>query len=304
MATTTNISSSYAGKDAGMYISLAMKESKTLAALTIMENVKFKSTIRTFAGSSLIQNESCDFTPTGTLGLGEKVITTKELKLNVELCKQDLLSAWEVEQMGSGANNRQTPQFHAFVMSYLADSIAASTEENIWAGADAVGGQFEGFLTATTGAFAVDGNVVGVSHTGVLSAANIVAALGDVVDAADSNVLGKDDFSIFLNQKQYRMYISAMSLLGYIDRHNMSADYTPVFEGVALTVVDGLPNDNIVAARKSNLYYATDLIGDSASLKTLDMSDIDGSDNIRVICKYTAGVQVGYGAEIVHLVAA
>ena len=212
MATTTNISSSYAGKDAGQYISLAMKESKTLAALTIMENVKFKSTIRTFAGSSLIQNESCDFTPTGTLGLGEKVITTKELKLNVELCKQDLLSAWEVEQMGSGANNRQTPQFHAFVMSYLADSIAASTEENIWAGADAVGGQFEGFLTATTGAFAVDGNVVGVSHTGVLSAANIVAALGDVVDAADSNVLGKDDFSIFLNQKQYRMYISAMSL--------------------------------------------------------------------------------------------
>ena len=267
MATTTNISSSYAGKDAGQYISLAMKESKTLAALTIMENVKFKSTIRTFAGSSLIQNESCDFTPTGTLGLGEKVITTKELKLNVELCKQDLLSAWEVEQMGSGANNRQTPQFHAFVMSYLADSIAASTEENIWAGADAVGGQFEGFLTATTGAFAVDGNVVGVSHAGVLSAANIVAALGDVVDAAPS-------------------------------------DYTPVFEGVALTVVDGLPNDNIVAARKSNLYYATDLIGDSASLKTLDMSDIDGSDNIRVICKYTAGVQVGYGAEIVHLVAA
>ena len=75
MATTTNISSSYAGKDAGQYISLAMKESKTLAALTIMENVKFKSTIRTFAGSSLIQNESCDFTPTGTLGLGEKVIT-------------------------------------------------------------------------------------------------------------------------------------------------------------------------------------------------------------------------------------
>ena len=286
MATTTTISSSYAGKDAGQYISLAMKESKTLAHLTIMENVKFKSTIRTFAGSSLVQNESCDFTPTGTLGLGEKVVTTKELKLNVELCKQDLLSAWEVEQMGSGANNRQTPQFHAFVMSYLADSIAASTEENI-----------------CTGAFAVDTNVVGVAHSGVLTAANIVAALGDVVDAAPSEVLGKDDFTIFLNQKQYRMYISAMSLLGYIDRHNMSADYTLVFEGISLTVVDGLPADNIVAARKSNLIYATDLLGDSASLKTLDMSDIDGSDNIRVICKYTAGVQIGYGAEIVHLVA-
>jgi len=91
--------------------------------------------------------------------------------------------------------------------------------------------------------------------------------------------------------------------LGYIDRHNMSADYTPVFEGLALAVVDGLPAQNIVAARKSNLIYGTDLIGDSAALKMLDMSDIDGSDNIRVICKYTAGTQVGLGAEVVHLVA-
>jgi len=300
MATTTTITSSYAGKDAGMYISLAMKEAKTLAHLTIMENVKFKSVIKTFAGSSLIQDESCDFTPTGTLGLTEKVVTPKELKLNVELCKQDLLGAWEVEQMGAGANNRNTPEFHAFVMSYLSDAIAESVEENVWSGAKANGGEFDGLFAA----FTADGNVVDVAKSSTtIDASNIVDILTDVVDAIPANVLGKEDLCIFLNQKQYRMYISAMSALGYIDRYNMSADYTPVFEGIKLAVVDGLPAQNIVAARKSNLIYGTDLIGDSASLKMLDMSDIDGSDNIRVICKYTAGTQVGLGAEIVHLVA-
>ena len=300
MATTTTITSSYAGKDAGMYISLAMKEARTLAHLTIMENVKFKSVIKTFAGSSLIQDESCDFTPTGTLGLTEKVVTPKELKLNVELCKQDLLGAWEVEQMGAGANNRNTPEFHAFVMSYLSDAIAESVEENVWSGADANGGQFTGLLAQ----FTADGNVVDVAKASTtIDASNIVECLGDVVDAIPANILGKEDLVIFINQKQYRAYISAMSALGYIDRHNMSADYTPVFEGLSLAVVDGLPAQNIVAARKSNLIYGTDLIGDSAALKMLDMSDIDGSDNIRVICKYTAGTQVGLGAEVVHLVA-
>jgi len=301
MATTTTINSSFVGKDAGMYISAALLEAKTLDHLTIMDNVKYKSIVKSLIGADFVQDEDCDFTPSGSLTLSEKVITPKNLKLNVQLCKQDLLSAWESNQMAAGANNRTAPEFHAFVMSYLADSIAASTETSVWSGAAATGGQFEGFLTASTGAFAADGNVVAVAKTAALSAANIVENLGALVDAIPSTVLGKEDLVIFMNQKTYRFYISAMSALGYIDRHNMSADYSPVFEGMNLVVVDGIPADNMVAARKSNLFFGTDILGDSASLKTLDMSDIDGSDNVRVICKYTAGTQIGIGSEICHL---
>lgn len=301
MATTTTINSSYVGKDAGMYISAALMEAKTLDHLTIMDNVKYKAVVKSLIGADFVQDESCDFTPAGSLTLSEKIITPKNLKLNVQLCKQDLLSSWESEQMKAGANNRIAPEFNAFVMSYLAESIAASTETNVWSGADSLGGQFEGFLTASTGAFAADGNVIAVAKTATLDAGNIVANLGALVDAIPATVLGADDLVIFMNQKQYRFYISAMSALGYIDRHNMSADYSPVFEGMNLVVVNGLPADNMVAARKSNLFFGCDLMGDSAQLTTLDMASIDGSDNIRVICKYTAGTQIGIGSEIVHL---
>ena len=301
MATTTTINSSFVGKDAGMYIAAAMKESKSLNELTIMDNVKYKAIVKSLVGADFVQDESCDFTPTGTLTLSEKVITPKNLKLNLQLCKQDLLSAWESNQMGAGANNRNTPEFHAFVMSYLADAIAESTENNIWTGADANGGEFEGFLTATTGAFAQDGNVIAVAKGGSFTASTIVDELSACADAIPSTVLGKEDLCIFLNQKHYRHYIHKMSELGYIDRFNMSADYTPVFEGIKLCVVDGMPNDQLVAARRSNLFFGTDLVGDQSSLKMLDMADIDGSDNIRVICKYTAGTQIGIGSEICHL---
>lgn len=302
MATTTTINSSFVGKDAGMYIAAAMKESKSLNELTIMDNVKYKAIVKSLVGADFVQDESCDFTPTGSLTLSEKVITPKALKLNLQLCKQDLLSAWESNQMGAGANNRNTPEFHAFVMSYLADAIAESTENNIWSGADAQGGEFEGFLTATTGAFATDGNVVAVTKVGAsIDASNIVDNLSAIADAIPSTVLGKEDLCIFINQKHYRNYIHKMSELGYIDRFNMSADYTPVFEGIKLCVVDGMPNDKLVAARRSNLFFGTDLVGDQSELRMLDMADIDGSDNIRVICKYTAGTQIGIGSEIAYL---
>ena len=301
MATTTTITSSFVGTDAGMYIAAAMKESKTLDHLTIMDNVKYKAIVKSLVGSGFVQDESCDFTATGNLALTEKVITPKALKLNIQLCKQDLLSAWESNQMGAGANNRNTPEFHGFVMSYLADAIAESTENNVWSGADANGGEFEGFLTATSGAFAQDGNVIEVVKTASLDADTIVANLSLLSDAIPSTVLGKEDLVIFINQKHYRNYIHAMSKLGYIDKFNMSADYTPVFEGIKLVVVDGMPNDKLVAARKSNLFFGCDLVGDQAELRMLDMSDIDGSDNIRVICKYTAGTQIGIGSEIAYL---
>jgi hypothetical protein len=54
-----------------------------------------------------------------------------------------------------------------------------------------------------------------------------------------------------------------------------------------------------MAAQKSNLYFGTGLLSDYNEAKIIDMSDIDGSQNFRVIMRYTAGVQYGIGSEIV-----
>jgi hypothetical protein len=57
----------------------------------------------------------------------------------------------------------------------------------------------------------------------------------------------------------------------------------------------------MVAAQKSNLFFGTDLVSDHTEIRMLDMSDLDGSDNIRVVAKFTAGVQVAQGADVVLL---
>ena len=53
------------------------------------------------------------------------------------------------------------------------------------------------------------------------------------------------------------------------------------------------------AAQRSNLFFGTGLMSDYNLVKLIDMADLDGSKNVRVIMRFTAGVQYGIGSEIV-----
>jgi hypothetical protein len=55
----------------------------------------------------------------------------------------------------------------------------------------------------------------------------------------------------------------------------------------------------LVAAQKSNLFFGTGLMSDFNEVRVLDMANLDGSQNYRVIMRYTAGTQFGIGQDIV-----
>ena len=61
----------------------------------------------------------------------------------------------------------------------------------------------------------------------------------------------------------------------------------------------GLAADTMIATTKDNLWFGTGLLSDSQEVKVLDMSDLDGSQNVRVIMRFTAGVQYGVSEDIV-----
>ena len=261
MAFTTT--SNFAGKAAGFYISAALNQANSLDYLTLIENIKFKSNIQKMAGSSLVADASCDFTDAGTLALTENVLTPKNLQINLDLCKATLLDSFESLQMRAGAGAPPPASFDDYVISYMGEIIANGVESSVWSGAAATGGQFEGFLTATTGIFAVDGTVNTSTASAAYTAANIIANLQTLTAdmATDiSAVLRKDDLHIYMSPKTYALYVSAVSTLGYVNAYNMNGDYAPVFEGYKIAVCNGMPNDQLVAAEKSNLFFGTDLI--------------------------------------------
>ena len=300
MAFTTT--SNFAGKAAGFYISAALKASNSLDYLTMIENIKYKSNIQAMNNTvSSVADATCDFTSAGTLALTEKVLEPKNLQVNLDLCKSTLLDSWEALQMRAGAGAPPPASFDDYVISYMGEIIAEATEDSIWDGT-AVAGKFNGFNGAVTGLLlpAVDATVVQDAATAAYSAANIILNLQGAVAAIPSAVLGKDDLHIYMNQKTYQYYISAVSTLGYVNAYNMNGDYVPMFEGYKIAVCNGMTTNEIVIAQKSNMFFGTDLISDATRITLMDMAALDGSDNMRLVARYSAGVQTGTGADIVR----
>jgi hypothetical protein len=302
MAFTT--SSNFSGKAAGFYISAALKEAKSLEYLTMIENIKFKSNIQKQALSGVLADATCDFTDAGTLAMTEAVLEPKNLQVNLDLCKSTLLDSWEALQMRAGAGAPPPASFDDYVISYMAGVIADGTEGGIWLGTAAGAGSFQGYVG--TGGYllaAQDATVVQVDNSGgagtAYTAGNIIANLQDLTAAIPAAVYVKEDLHIYMSPKTFRLYISAVSALGYINAYSMNKDYDAVFEGVKIAVCPGMRNDTMVAAQKSNLFFGTDLLSDSTRITILDMAALDGSDNMRLVARYSAGVKQGIGADIV-----
>ena len=299
LATTSN----YAGKAAGFYISAALKQANSMEFLTMIENIKFKSNIQKMSAASMIQDATCNVNLAGTLTMTEAVLTPKNLMVQTDICSKTLLESWEALQMRAGAGAPPPASFNDYVISYIGEIIAEGTETSLWSGNDATAGEFTGFTHGGVGRLVTDATVTDVANVGgagnAYTAANIIENLQNCSAAIPTTVYTKDDLYLYMSPKTYRLYISAISTLGYVNAYSMNGDYDAVFEGLKLAVCNGMMDDVIVAAEKSNLYFGTDLLSDAANINLLDLSSIDGSQNIRAICRYSGGTQVGIGADVV-----
>ena len=296
LSTTSN----YAGKAAGFYISAALRQANSMEFLTMIENIKFKSNIQKMATANMIKDASCDFSEAGTLTMTETQLIPKNLQINTDLCKTTLLDSWEAAQMRAGAGAPPPASFDDYVISYLGEVIANGTEASIWTGNDATAGEFTGFVGGGVGHLVTDATVVDVAKTGAtFDTSNIITNLTATVAAVPTAVYTKDDLHIYMSPKSYRLYISKISELGYVNAYSMNGDYDAVFEGIKLAVCNGMKDNVLVAAERSNLFFGTDLLSDQTRIQMLDMANLDGSDNIRVVARYSGGTQVGIGADVV-----
>jgi len=308
MATTTSITTTYAGEFAGKYISAALLSGSTIAngGIEVKPNIKYKEVIKRIATDGIVKNATCDFDATSTVTLTERVITPEEFQVNLQLCKKDFKSDWEAVQMGYSAFDTLPPSFADFVLAHVVSKIAEKTEQNIWKGVNATAGEFDGFLTLA----AADAAVLDVASpaSGGVTAGNVVAELGKVVDLIPASLYGKEDLYLYISQSVARDYVRALGGFGAsgLGANGTNAQGTQwfnngslSFDGVKIFVCNGMTNDYMMAAQKSNLYFGTGLLSDQNEIKVIDMADIDGSENVRVVARFTATVQYGVGAEIV-----
>lgn len=309
MATTTSITTTYAGEFAGKYISAALLSGKTLSegSITVKPNVKFKEVVKKLATDAIVKDATCDFDPTSTLTLTERILQPEEFQVNLQLCKKDFRSDWEAVQMGYSAFDNLPPSFADYLIGHVAAKVAEKTEQNIWGGVNATAGEFDG-LTVLMGADSDVNDAANGSETSYTSS-NIITLLGNVVDSIPSAVYGKEDLTIYVPTVALQAYVRALggfgaSGLGAAGTDSKGSQWYDMgnalaFEGVKIQHAPGMPSDHIVAGEASNIYFGTGLLSDHNEVKVIDMADLDGSQNVRVVMRFTAGVQYGIGGDLV-----
>ena len=86
---------------------------------------------------------------------------------------------------------------------------------------------------------------------------------------------------------------------GYDAKGNNQAFGDLMFDGIPLVIANGLTANQMLAAEKSNLFFGTGLLSDQNEIRVIDQADIDGSKNVNIIMRMTAGVQYANVEDIV-----
>lgn len=310
MATTTSITTTYAGEFKNQIISAALLSSPTIDAggITVKPGIKYKEVVKKLSTDAILKDATCDFTATSTVTLTERILQPEEFQVNLQLCKKDFHSDWLSAEQGYSAFDVLPKSFADFLVAHVAAKVAAKNETNIWTGVTANAGEFNGFATllAADASLPAAQEVTGTTVT----ASNVVAELGKIVDAIPAALYGQDGLYIYVSQNIARAYVRALggfaaSGLGANGTNAMGTQWynngSLSFDGVKIFVANGLASNTAIATTKENLFFGTGLLADmdSSSVKVIDMADVDGSENVRVVMRLTAGVQYGSVEDIV-----
>ena len=314
LATTTNITTTYAGEFAGEYIAAALLSASTIddGGLTVKANIAFKEVIKKLATTAIVQSASCDFDPQSTITLTERIIEPKELQVNLQLCKYDFVNDFESQSMGFGLGQTLPPKFSDFLIAHVAAEVAQNTELNIWQGdtAGATYTSFDGFEKLIAAAVTAGDVPAAQAITSVaLTSANIIDKLSEVVDAIPGALYGKEDLFLYIGTKAAKLYVQALggfgaNGLGANGVSNMGTQWwnngSLTVNGVKIFVCPGMSDNKIYVAQRSNLYFGTGLLNSTNEVKALDMADLDGSNNVRMVMRFTSAVQFGIASDLVE----
>ena len=307
MSTTTSITTTYAGEFAGKYIAAALLSAPTLekGGITIMPNVKYKQVIKKVATDDIIKNGTCDFDPTSTVTLTERILQPETFQVNLQLCKTDFRADWDAVQMGYSAFDVLPKSFADFLIAHAAEKVAAGMETSIWQGVNSTAGQFAGIMTQLDADASLPAGQKIAGTT--VDASNVIAQLGSIIDALPAALYGKEDLKLYVSSNIYRAYVRALGGFaangvganGYDNKGTNQTLNDLYFDGVRVFLANGLANNTALLSQTSNLFFATGLMNDMNEVRVLDMGDLDGSQNVRVVMRFTADAKYGFASDVV-----
>lgn len=293
MATTTSLTTTYAGKYAGEIIRPALLANESMQYVTVKENIDYKQVVKKLVDTVSFAAATCDFTPTGTVTITERVLTLEKFQVQRNLCINDFISDWTAND---AQNGRLSPELVQAMTDNILGGIAAKNEVVMWTGVNATAGEYAGFITLME----ADSDVIDIASPIAITTANVFAKLQELVDAAPDAVKRSTERPlIYMGQDVWEKFIFANAAAGNGWYTYAGGAVPATFMGLYdIAVCPGLSANTMFLAQKSNLWFGTNLTADWNGLTIKDMTEF-GEENVRFSVKFFAGVQYGFGNEIV-----
>jgi hypothetical protein len=273
----------YAGQFSGKYIAAALLSGETLSKelITVHPNVAYKEVIRNWQNTVAVTAATCDYTDSSTVSLGEYVLTTTELQVNLTLCKNNLRTTWEAAQAGYSAFEKLPSSFEEFLLAQVAAEVAQTVELGIW--------KTNTFYTGGMVQYLIDNSAITRPFAGATTGSNVVARMQEALDYSPAALYGREGYQYYVGPATMKAYQAALSAGNY--NFQFYVGEKPMnFQGIPVTMCPGLNDYDCVLGLKSDLHFGTGLLSDYNQVQLLDMSNIDGSQNVRTIMRFTGGL--------------
>jgi hypothetical protein len=310
MANATVAVGTYAGEAARPYVAAAILSADTIANgyVSVLQNVHSKAVLRKFSGAAIQANDDCAFsTAAGQLTLGEAVLTATALKVNEQVCNENLRATWEGTQM-NGQNSAAPADFTTYVAQYVAAKVAENIEINLWggnfdptdsslSGGGVLGTAFDGLchhIVDAAGSLGYNGTAAGAFTADADGTTGILTHLDDAVHNAPSTVQSDNGSVVYMSRKSLFLLQRAMAGLGTttISPVFVGSERPLTYLGFNIVAPAGMPNDTIIFANPNQLYFGTDLLTDHINASILNLRDVTGDDVTRVIMQFSGGAQI------------
>lgn len=293
MPTTTSLTTTYAGELAGEIVKKALVSNVSTQYVTMKPNVPYKSVARKIDDTVTFAAGTCDFTPTGTITLTERILTLEEFQVQRQICKKDFFTDWSAADVMSG---RVNTQIQDAIIERLVSGIAANNETVMWSGVNATAGQYDGFETLIAASAATS---VG---SGTLDSTTIIDAIWDLIDGQSTGVKGAAEKpTIYMGQAAWEAYMKAQIDGGNGWYATAGPEVAKRFVGMyEIAVCPGMSADFMIFSQKSNLMLGTWQENQMNEVFILDMQNLDGSQNVRYGARFYLGAQIAVAEDIVY----
>lgn len=288
----------YVGKQANEIMSKPIYESDLYSyGITYRPGVKGKEQLIHGEVGELFQTYTCAFSPSGEVNLTEQWIEPFEMKINLQECYDKFWPSFMAEETRRAYVGENIPRtfFEWFFQDMLIKEMKKEYEEIFWNGDKASTGTTEYIklgdgvvkqVNAATGSTKITGSTITVD--------NVLDQIKAVAEKADINV-DDEEYKIFMNKGQMKVLKTALGNEKIFDNYvwnNFTKEGDKIYAYGFEIVPSRIAKDVILLAPRKNLILGYDLESDQTAFQILDLSQVTGDNEFRVIalCNMAVGI--------------